>query len=255
MKELQKDIICGSLLGKGFINCQNRFVFKQKDSYVDYVQYLAEMLSPYSSPVRISPQTVNKYKSSYAIFYTTSDFQQWKSLWYYNKHKIIPRDLVLNKEIVTHWYYQSGQYIHSKNPFVIFKSSYSKDDCFYLIHRLKEDLNILSTLNKNKDKWNIRIGSNQVNKLIELIDPMFSCFSYKLIRTKGYKSSKLNMKIANKIRGLVDEKTQKELANTFGVSQACINKIINNKIYKIKEDFHAGGMAVVRTGYNFIAKK
>lgn len=67
---------------------------------------------------------------------------------------------------------------------------------------------------------------------------------------KGYGARKLNFSIAQEIRKISKDYTQKELADLFEVSQPTIHKIINNLAYKASGP-KVTGEANVKVGYNY----
>lgn len=248
----QKSLVEGCLLGKGFINCQNKLILKKKIEETGYLKYLFNELDSVVLSLRDYSTGINDYSFTYQVLSTKPIFSSLKNKWYLNNRKIVPRDLILNKTILAHWYFQSGQYL-PKRKILFLKGSFSKDDFLFLISRLETDLDIFASLNKCKNKFRIRVRASSINKLINLIREEINIkfFKDKLQFSSVEKTIKLNLNKANMIRTMADKYTQQQLAKMFNVSQVTINKVINNKIYKIKGDFCTGGTAVIKTSYKF----
>lgn len=194
LTENQQDIITGSLLGDGFLLATDIFRIKQKKARKEYVDALHQELSPFSTPVRIDksrkPTRVNgkvshkleHWRGGYcwaASFSTRKHriFQELRAKWYPEGKKIVPDDLVLTPEVITHWYLQDGSYSPKFDMVRLSCESFATNDITRLIDLLG-DIGISSKMAKNQSYDVIDIYEDNL-KLRNMIKVRPTCFGYK----------------------------------------------------------------------------
>lgn len=281
---MNKNFIIGSLLGDGFLekgtrNKNARFKIRQSYNHLSYLEYCFNCLGNMSSgSIKISeqrkPSKDKQGKISHSLelwngemcksglVYSKSceEFTELWNVWYSTSGKTIPRTLVLNPEIIAHWYIQDGQNNVSKSSKgVVFSThSFSKNDCDFLC----DQLNNMNLESKIYDGPIIRIMAGSYFDFIEIVKPFFSrfsCFDYKIDTSKAPKDRtgekwngpKLNLEIAKTIRSLKKENTLFELAKLFNTSVSTISKIVNHKMYVESNDLNISGTADVKIGYKY----
>lgn len=280
----KNNIIIGSLLGdayleKGKRNTRAGFKLKLTATKVEYLEKIQDTLSE-SVQYRITyeknrkPSRVNgkichdiqhwNGEFCYAAILRSrcdEEFTLLREKWYHNRIKVVPRDLVLNSEIVAHWFVQDGcNNITSNSKGAAFcTNGFSESDVDFLIERLKIDLDINSKRYKGPI---IRVAARSYFNLINLISPYiktFSCFEYKIDTTGAPKDRtgelwigpKINMQIANQIRE--EHKDTKctlgVLAKKYNLTVGSIGKIVNMQMYKPKSNLSFCGEAKVKYEY------
>jgi len=240
------DAIVGSLLGDGMIDKTNRFRFGQTVSRKEYVAYIYDNLKPLSKNFF---KETSKNKKTNKIYYSWrmytcrhNVFKCLREKWYPNGGKIIPRDLKLTPIIFAHWMVQDGSNNQSKKSFRLSTNCFKKDDVKFLIEILKRDLNIISTMNFQKEQPTIHIGAYEYLKTMSLLKPLviWDCFKYKIDISKvavkmnsNLGSCKLDLKKAKEIRRLYNKDfSMSKIADLFDVSVTSISNVINEKTYK-----------------------
>ena len=141
----QSDIISGCLLGDGFILKTNVFRIKQKSTHQKYVEYLHRMFEYFVTPIRTDkarkPSRIEGKVSHrledwngdycYSTSFTTRKhpvFTALRQKWYPNDKKIVPSDLKLNEEVLTHWYLQDGCHNKQRNYYKFSTQSFSENE-------------------------------------------------------------------------------------------------------------------------------
>lgn len=200
LTEEQQDLITGSLLGDGFLLSSDIFRIKQKSTRREYVDFLHEKFSPFSTPVRIDesrkPTRVNgkishkleDWKGGYTISASFSTrkhkvFHDLRAKWYPNGFKALPDDLKLNPTIVTHWYLQDGYHNKARGYHRISTQSFSKIEVERLSEMLDKLLGISSDVQLHGGGPVIYITkTNGRDKFTDCISEHvpFQCFKYKL---------------------------------------------------------------------------
>ena len=207
LNKLQLDVITGNMLGDGSLSyikpkrdVNSHFALVQKDSRIDYVTYIHDLLSPLSGEIRITkspcPKMVDKKiihnpdKFCYSCYFHTIRspvFTRLRSKWYAESHmpksrKVVPRDLKLNWRIVAIWMCDDG--CNMNRCIKLSTESFAKDDVDFLIGRMSE-LGIVSHPQHRCDnKYTIYIGAKSYDYFIDSIKPhiTFPSMSYKVER-------------------------------------------------------------------------
>lgn len=281
-----KSMLLGSLLGDGSVVFSNKrsknamYKLKQCSKYKSYVEYVYEKLNDYvSCGIRVEkskkPSKVNgkicnldeywdgTYCEAY-YFWTKCDaiFTKLRNEWYPNSVKKIPRNLRLNKDIVSHWYVEDGSNnVTKKSKGINFSTHcFSHDDCMFLVDRFKEDLGLTAKIYNGPI---VRIMSNSYFDFIDLVSDKvkeFGCFNKKIDTSiapkdrvgKSWIGAKLNFEIAEEIRYLrhCEKVKLKCLSEKYCVTISTISKIVNNQMY-FKKSILIGGSSIVKIGYKY----
>lgn len=184
LTQLQKSIIIGTVLGDGHLRIvpkrKNAFLeinhtFKQKE----YVDWKYEMLK---SLCKSGPVVRKGNGKRVAYRFTTRQNKEISEIFrnFYNKgKKIIPENIVSDPLMFAVWYMDDGSRCGRDNVYLNTQQFDLKDQikCIALL----KQLNIESTLNKDKIYKRIRIKKSSVDKFFEIISPyVIPSMQYKL---------------------------------------------------------------------------
>jgi hypothetical protein len=196
----QKDILTGCLLGDGFMLPTNIFRIKQSEKRREYVEYLHDVFSPFSTPVREDkgrkPTRVDgkvSHKAEhwngeyvYAASFSTRQhpvFTETRKLWYPDEVKRLPDNLILNDTVLTHWYCQDG-YNNKEKQYIRFSSNSFTRAENELLSQLLTDAGFINSVGKHDDKWVIYLikstGSYQKMWNLMKTHVVWKCFDYKI---------------------------------------------------------------------------
>jgi hypothetical protein len=287
---MNKNAIYGSLLGEGYLekgkrSKNARFKFKQSVKHMSYVKYMLSCLgelttgkiSIYKSrkPSRINGKISHSLDSwngefceSATIWSRASDvFTKLHEAWYSCNNKVVPLNLVLNTEILAHWFVEDG----TNNISVVGQSkgasfatnAFTENECEFLVSQLK-NMGFSPKIYSSSTGPTIRIMAESYFDFMDSIRPHvleFGCFDYKVdvsLAPKNragekWRGPKLNLNTARKMRQLFLESKPKlsELAKTFNVSVSTVGKIVNNQMYKESDSIKLSGQAEVKIGYKY----
>lgn len=277
----QMNFLIGTNLGDGHLSkpkagANARLRLKQCRKFKEYIDETFQIMSPFSSniyedktrrPKRVNGKISNSLKD-WDGTYLYSDVMEtihcplitrmWEK-WYINREKIVPLDLMLNWEIIAHWYVQDGNNHQLRTSITLHTNSFTRNEVLFLISRLKKDVDINAQEQIRKNSCIIYIPKSEYFKFIKGVKPYvtWKCFEYKVDTSKvlqtreGWGRWKLNKHLARRIRQLydTDNYTQARLAEMFGVTQGMIGRIINNKAY-VERYLGIQGGADVQVSYN-----
>jgi len=208
----QEQFLFGNMLGDGCIPWSNigntSFCINQKSDKIEYLEGLSHRYNPFSLNIHTrkikKPSTENgtishkNWNGEYLIsskLYTHSHpyFSKLRSKWYAEPNvkksiKIIPPDLVLTWRMASTWMCDDGSnHCDTGRYLMLHTESFSDEDVNFLIHKLKENLNIKSKMNRHDGKPTIRIAGDSWYRFIENISEFipWSCFQYKLKKRKA----------------------------------------------------------------------
>jgi len=185
LSQLQKSLIIGTVLGDGYLRIipgrKNALLeinhsFKAKD-YVDWKYSVLENITV--SPPKM--RRTNEGRIAYR-FYTKQlpELTELHRMFYKDKKKIIPNNLVLNSTILSIWYMDDGSKC-GNSDFYFNTQQYSISDQNILLRKLSK-LEIDARLNKDKSYQRIRILSKSIPRLRELIeDEIIPSMKYKIV--------------------------------------------------------------------------
>lgn len=275
-------LIVGSLLGDGSLTplkgdrSNSAFVMTQAERRLEYIEFVARILGggvrrgAKRAPIRLPNDCIvnknelleNQPLLVYYVAYTGrhKDYTRLRKKWYPHGKKIVPSDVVLNPLSLAHWFVQDGHNHQTRTSITLHTNAFTVPDVEFLIGRLDSDLGITdANVQFRKGKPVIFIGKKSYFKFIETVRPyvIWKCFEYKVDTSKvkrarkNYGRYKLTMDDARAIRKLYfsDNHTQSQLAQMFGVTQAMIGRIVNNKAH-IDHAVGFGGECEVKVNYN-----
>lgn len=178
------------------------FKFGQCPKRFEYVNFVNQKLKPFSYEVKFEKPTINIYKKTGQsikgtgkfYFYTSAlpVFAELRKDWYTELNKkIVPKNLVLNWQIVSHWYADDGN--NYCKSIIICTDGFEISEVKFLINCLKRDLNIEGILFlKNRIYPRIRIKSKDYVKFLGCVKVYLgnlNCLKDKFLVT-DYKKSK-----------------------------------------------------------------
>lgn len=249
LSKLQDDLMTACLLGDGSVEKQGRFRLKMKCGSMEYVDYVRNIILPFSrrmqieinKPMIICGRHTVPENAAFFCTITHSIFKELRNKWYPNNKKIIPSGLVLNPTILAHWFLQDGCNCHWKKSVTISTQFFTDIEVELLSSYLNDHIGIKSTVQYSQGPI-INIGARQYIDFMNTVAPHcnFKCFSYKTdtslapMTKVGYGAGKLNKKQACEIRKLYysGKYTQKYLANQYGVTQTLVSRIVHNVVHK-----------------------
>ena len=165
----QKEIVIGSMLGDGYLTATTRgFAFRvnhsfQQQEYVDW-KYAQLKMFTNSSP--------RKYENSY-YFRTVSHpfFGFLRQKFYVKNIKILPKNINkwLTPLALTVWIMEDGS--KDYNQLRINSQSFSRKENEALVRVLKAKFGITATINRDKDRFRLRIAAISMPILRQLIAP------------------------------------------------------------------------------------
>jgi len=171
LSEFQKSVIIGCILGDGHLLKTTRgFCLRINHSLKQkaLVDWKHTALKEISTPPKV-------YKNSY-YFRTVSHpiMLYYRKLFYRGKCKVIPQELAvyMNPVMLAVWIMDDGtnELGHSK-CLRINTQCFSLEDQLRLIKILREKFGIITTLNRDKDRFRLRVKKESMEKLIGLIEP------------------------------------------------------------------------------------
>jgi hypothetical protein len=253
---MQQDILIGSLLGDGSIrkpsspNANCSFTKNQCNRFKDYVFWHFDHLKPYSSSVGSGPskKVVHKDNGQMSVLdeivnikwiYRSKAhpvFTDMRNKWYPHGKKIVPTDLRLSLLALAIWYCDDGQNVPQRRCAYLHTQSFTFEECEFLVSELKH-LGISSRVSHHRNLPIIRINSPSYLQFISMIKPYveWTCFHYK-VDTSLYcpnkcKGSKIK---SNEVVRLIDmchkdKRSQRLLAEEFGISKSHVSKIIRGE--------------------------
>jgi len=188
-----KSFIDGELLGDGTMTkCGVHSAYYQHGSqYEEYVDWLEKEFTregvkqggeidcrthhcDFHNGSQASDHDAYHYRSlSYVAF------RPFRSRFYPEKDKIVPKDIVIDPVVLRQWYLGDGcisQYPYSKN-ITLYTCSFSRDDVEFLSDKLR-DIGLTVTYNKHDNA--IRVGARSVDDFLDFTGPCpIGCYSYK----------------------------------------------------------------------------
>ena len=178
---LQRDLVIGSLLGDGYLmpttaGCCFRVTHGHRQR--QYVDWKFGIISDF---VRTAPRVSGR--SYYFRTVTHPEFSGLRQAFYApGAKKGIPLDL-LNLEMTAFglaiWFMDDGA--ADRNQLRLNTQGFSRDENLVLAEFLHAKFGIAAQLNKDKDRYRLRIGANGVARFIELVSPhVIPSMQYKL---------------------------------------------------------------------------
>ncbi len=170
LSENQIKLIVGSLLGDGYlVKTTSGYALRINHSIFqkDYADYKYSLISNIvHTPPKIIGKTYQFRTVSHPIF------KQFRNKFYYKNLKIVSKDFLeqyLNGFVLAIWIMDDGT--RESNSIRINSQGFTKNENIYLIKLLQAKLGIKTTLNKDKDKFRLRIKTESIKKVLNLIQP------------------------------------------------------------------------------------
>lgn len=252
LSKIQGDFMIGSLLGDGSIHNDGHYSISQKDSSLEYIQYMDNLLKPFSKYLtqEFWKKVVNKNNVLQHINEGGSKgwklatiihpiFKELRKKWYPNNVKIVPLDIKLNPYILAIWMMDDGSNRNGKSKDIRLNTqSFTNEETLFLVQKLL-GLNICSKmhLDKNNQPY-IRIISKSYFYFMDLIrqyvEPI-NCFKYKINTINAPKDfiPIFKKKDLDKISELrLSGYTLKRIADKMGVSFGSVQMIASGNIPK-----------------------
>ena len=190
---LQRDIIAGSLLGDGRLECRSyqgsarlriHHGWKQKDLVLWKYGALKNLVS--CPPRKIvcwkNPKSGEDYYSYYFHTRTIPEFKEIHETFYLNGIKRLPRNMLdlLTPISLAVWLMDDGCY--DGKSLILNTHSFSLDENKNLQKILKGKFNLNSGINKDRDKWRLRFSSSDFQKLQSLVESyIIPSMRYKIV--------------------------------------------------------------------------
>ncbi|MBI5122857.1 hypothetical protein HZA75_03280 [Candidatus Roizmanbacteria bacterium] len=169
MRQRQKDLIIGKLLGDGNLEnrgtansrLQIRHSLKQKE-YVDWC---------YKQLKEFTKSNPKQHKDAY-YFRTKSlpIFTKLRKLWYIDGKKVLPSNLNLSPFIISIWYMDDGYFDRVNKSIWLCTHCYSNKEIKLLLEMLNK-FNIYGSKIKDRKHFKIRVFSRDTKKFIRLVKP------------------------------------------------------------------------------------
>jgi hypothetical protein len=244
----QQEFLTACMLGAGILDKHGRFKLKMKRAVKEYVCESHALLAPFSNYCKVvddkGTRKGKKFLSSYFVIPAFPMLKRWETVWYKNREKIVPHDLVLTPKIIAHWFVQDGHNASRNRGITIATQCFPRKDVEFLLDQLNSyELN-WSRLTNNT----LRLSCRSYFDFLDLVEPHipYQCFQYKLKRgprPRHCGAGILNMQKAQEIRRLYKSgKKRKDLAKKFACTTVTIGRVVNNIIYK-RADIQISGQA------------
>lgn len=180
----QKEILLGSLLGDGSLRRQGtrtNALFEVNHSY-QYQEYVDWKYRYFQMYVKTPPKSRKGNGDRIAYRFTTQSlpiFTEYYDKFYLVGKKFVPLNIVLSDLILSVWFMDDGS--KSRNSFYLNSQQFSWEDQILLMDCLRRDLQIKSTLNRDKQYFRIRIRTESAMIFKKIISAyLLPCFKYKV---------------------------------------------------------------------------
>ena len=249
----QLDLVTGNLLGDGSIRsvcCGNSsFSFTQKEENKEYVQFVKHSLLPFTKNTRLGLSIYKKnggkwkrkeYRAWGLWTCRNPVFTDLRRKWYKfpetpRSPKIVPLDTILNWRIAAFWFADDGHRKNSSKSLKLCTHCFTESEKEFLSYRLLKDLGVESSLNRDKDKFYIRLKSVSYFDFVEGVSSYLSsisCLEYKIdcsgVSRKMAKtySDEDKMNVLN--MGETGKFTTGDLSNFVGCHERTIRRWLKN---------------------------
>lgn len=180
ISQIQKELICGCLLGDGRLEARSKAQsarlrihhgWKQKDLVFWKYKLLKNLVSCPPRKIKCweNPKNGEKYYSWYFHTKTIPELKDIYKLFYSNGKKILPRNTadLLTPISLSVWVMDDG--CNSNGSIVLNTQNFSLSDHSRLKRIFQERFGILSTINKDRDEFRLRLNKDNADKLIRMI--------------------------------------------------------------------------------------
>ena len=173
--EKQKDILIGCILGDAYISPLGKIRIEQSIKQRDYVQWKYQELKSLCYPAlpREIIHKIGEKEYQSVIFTLRQYFRSWRSIFYFEKRKVFPKNLLLTPFSLAVWYMDDGCWTGKKS--VISIESFDAENSKNIQEMFSNQFRIETIIGKNR-KLIIRKKSH--SKFYDLISP-YIIFSMK----------------------------------------------------------------------------
>lgn len=205
LSEFQKQVLDGLLLGDGsipnphngkklkdYLHCSYFTLTSEHQEFANHVkEILPFKFRTYEKDRKVTIINGKEYKCSKAYDVTSVTdkcLNDYRTKWYPNNIKIIPKDLIISPISVKYWFYGDGStsYINYKNipryvELTLCTNNFSISDCEVLIEKLKNvGLNLRIHLTKNQQPVLFASKTENIINFLNYIGKCtLNCFEYK----------------------------------------------------------------------------
>ena len=193
ISQFQKEIINGSLLGDGRLECRSKggsarlrvhHGWKQKDFVFWKYNVLKNLVS--CAPKKIvcwkNPKNNEDYYSWYFHTITLKELKEFYRMFYKDGRKILPTRTfdILTPVSLAVWVMDDG--CNTGNSIILNTQNYSLEEHKKLKKIFLEKLKVLATINKDRDEFRLRFNNRNAKKIIEIINPyIIPLMRYKIV--------------------------------------------------------------------------
>ena len=184
----QKSVIIGSLLGDAYIGKHNSLQIEHTFNQAEYVRWKYKKLrSIAGKPPRVITRFDTRNQKLYHSirFYTRCVMGEFRSLFYDNRKKIIPSNLieVLDDLALAVWFMDDGSRgAHTLHGVVFNTSAFSRDEQHYLQHIFDERFNLEVNVHHVGKGYQLYVVSRSYKNFYNRISPyLIPQMKYKLV--------------------------------------------------------------------------
>lgn len=186
LSKLQKQVLIGVILGDAHLETQTKrktyhVKFCQSDLHKDYLFHLYELFSSCSGTV---PHETTKKTWAFSTRSSVS-FRFYGQYFFNDKgKKVIPRNIgkFLTPIVLAYWFMDDGSITSKQSKGVIFNThAYVREEVEFLISVLQQKFNLIATLRKQKDGYQIYISGYSYENFVSLVEVhLHESMKYKL---------------------------------------------------------------------------
>ena len=193
ISNFQREMIDGCIMGDGRLESRSEsgnarlrvhHGWKQKDFVFWKYKILKNLIS--CSPKKIvcwkNPKNNENYYSWYFHTLTLKALKQFHQKFYKDGLKIVPKEMfeILTPISLAFWVMDDG--CNTGNSFIINTQNYSIDEQEKLRKIFWRKFKILTTINKDRNKFRLRLNIENAKKLIKIISPhIIPSMEYKIV--------------------------------------------------------------------------
>jgi recombination protein RecA len=181
LTEAQRSIIVGSLLGDGAMRCKANALLEvnhasAQSAYVDWkFDQLRELCGT-------PPKLKHGNGGRIAYRFTTLSLPQLTPLYreyYRGRTKVVPESLILTPLSLAVWFMDDG--CKSHRALYLNTQQFDLDSQRRLVEKLREQWGVISTLNRDKEYFRLRVAVSSVARFRQVIEShLLEQFRYKL---------------------------------------------------------------------------
>ena len=188
----QQAIIVGKVLGDGCLEKNGlhvRLKIEQTDKQKEYVFWLYQKLQPFvgRSPLAVLHSGIDRHQTKRWRFATLSlpIFDQYKTLFYQNQHKIVPSNIISflkHPLTLAIWYMDDGYLRTDKSGAYLCTSSFTNAEQQLLQDALKQNFELTTNVHFAYGYARLHIPSSNKEHFMQIIKPyVLACMQYKLL--------------------------------------------------------------------------